>query len=186
MSDHLKERANAMESLFYKRQDQELLQRIRDERVSKELRDQLSAASGLTDTNAIDSLAEVGVTADSLTAVAMIPLVSVAWADREMQGSEKDAILQAADASGIDQGSSSYELLATWLNDRPDSDLLDAWKSYIQAVKEKSEATMISQLKSVVLGKAKEVAEAAGGILGFGNKTSAAEQKVLDDLESAF
>ena len=66
------------------------------------------------------------------------------------------------------------------------SELLDAWKSYIAAVKESADATAFGQLKTKVLATAQTVAESAGGLLGFGNKTSDAEKKVLDDLASAF
>ena len=41
-------------------------------------------------------------------------------------------------------------------------------------------------LKEDLLGRARAVAEAAGGLLGFGNKVSKSEQAVLDDLEEAF
>lgn len=186
MSDHLEDRGNLMESLFFKRRDQELLQKIRDERANKELRFQLTAASGLDDAETIDALIDAGITADSLTAVAMIPLVAVAWADRQMDDAEKAAILQAADDSGIEKGGSSYELLNAWLGERPDSELLEAWKSYVGAVKQHTDATNVVQLKSTVMGKAKQIAEATGGILGFGNKTSEAEQKILDELSAAF
>ena len=107
-------------------------------------------------------------------------------ADREMQANEKAAILTAADSSGIAKDSASSELLSAWLVERPAGDLLDAWKGYVAAVKETAEATAFNQLKYSVLDTAKSVAESAGGILGFGNKTSEAEQKVLEDLAAAF
>ena len=186
MSDTVNERGNLMESLFFKRQDQALLQRLRDQRKNQELLDQMIGESGLKDTAALEALIKVGVTADSLTALSMIPLVSVAWADREMQANEKTAILTAADSAGIAKDSAASELLSAWLGEPPEADLLDAWKGYIAAVKQTVDATAFGQLKSSVLGTAKSVAESAGGILGFGNKTSEAEQKVLEDLASAF
>ena len=186
MSDTVNERGNLMESLFFKRQDQALLQRLRDQRKDQELLEQLASASGLKDAAALEALIKVGVTADSLTALAMIPMVSVAWADREMQANEKAAILTAADSAGVTKDSPASELLSAWLGERPDGELLDAWKGYIAAVKDTAETAAFNQLKSSVLGTAKSVAESAGGILGFGNKTSEAEQKVLEDLASAF
>ena len=186
MSDPVNERGSLMESLFFKRQDEALLQRLRDKRKDQELRDQLMDASGLKDADVLDALIHVGVTADSLTALAMIPLVTVAWADREMQDAEKEAILSAADSAGIGKGTPANELLAAWLTERPAAELLDAWKSYIAAVKDKADATAFGQLKTKVLTSAETIAESAGGILGFGNKTSEAEKKVLEDLASAF
>ena len=186
MSDPVNERGNLLESLFFKRQDQALLQRLRDKRKDQEAVAQLADASGLKDATVLEALVKVGVTADSLTALSMIPLVAVAWADREMQDNEKAAILSAADAAGIAQDSPASELLGAWLVERPDGDLLDAWKAYIVAVKESVDAPTFGQLQASVLGTAKKVAESAGGILGFGNKTSEAEQKVLEDLATAF
>ena len=186
MSDPINDRGSLMESLFFKRQDQALLQQLRDKRKDQELREQLMEVSNLKDPAAVDALIHVGVTADSLTALTMIPLVTVAWADREMQDQEKAAILSAADSAGIAEDSTSSKLLAAWLTERPNGELLDAWKNYIAAVKANADSTAFGQLKNKVLSNAKAVAESAGGILGFGNKTSEAEKKVLDDLESAF
>ena len=41
-------------------------------------------------------------------------------------------------------------------------------------------------LHDEIIGGAKRVAEAAGGILGFGNRISREEQAVIDELERAF
>jgi len=62
-----------MESLFFKRRDQALLQKIRDSRKNQELIEQLTDASGIKDSAALEALIKAGVTADSLTAVVMIP-----------------------------------------------------------------------------------------------------------------
>ena len=186
MEDSVNERGNVMESLFFQRRDQALLQKIRDNRKNQEAIDQLVDASGLKDRAVLEALIKAGVTADSLTALAVIPLVTVAWADREIQDNERTAILTAAESSGIAKNSPASELLNEWLKDRPDDELLAAWKGYIAAVKETVEQTAFGQLKTSVLGTAKAVAESAGGILGFGNKTSEVEQKVLEDLASAF
>ena len=77
MSDPVNERGNMMESLFFKRRDQALLQKIRDNRKNQELIDQLTDASGIKDTVALEALIKAGVTADSLMALVMIPLVTV-------------------------------------------------------------------------------------------------------------
>lgn len=186
MSDPVNDRARKMEELFFKKQDVELLERMRAERADKEISDQLMAASGIDNGPVIDALVSVGVTADSMTSVSMIPLVFVAWADRQMEDTEKVAILSAAASVGIKEGTASYQLLAVWLEHRPDHDLLDAWKGYIAAVQDKIEVVAGTQLKNSVLGRAEEVAKAAGGFLGLGNKVSDVERKVLDDLSAAF
>ena len=118
--------------------------------------------------------------------VSLIPLVAVAWADKKMEDAEKAAILQAAEAGGIDPGSASYETMKSWLEQQPGKELLDAWKSYIVAIKDNLEPAVAAQLKTSILGRAESVAKSAGGFLGIGNKVSSEEQKVLGDLANTF
>ena len=47
-------------------------------------------------------------------------------------------------------------------------------------------ADVKNALKRDLLGRARSVAEAAGGFLGFGSKVSQSEQAILDELEQAF
>jgi hypothetical protein len=48
------------------------------------------------------------------------------------------------------------------------------------------ESQEIEKVRHELLDRARTVAEAAGGFLGFGEKISAAERSVLDDLRQAF
>jgi hypothetical protein len=43
-----------------------------------------------------------------------------------------------------------------------------------------------NRLKSELLGRARRVAEAAGGFLGLGSKVSRAEEAILTELAAAF
>lgn len=186
MSDPIHDRGKQMEDLFFKQRDESLLEKMRSEQEDKEHREQLISASGIDHESVIDALVDVGIHADSLTAVSMIPLVAVAWADRMMESKEVDAILAAAESVGITKGTASYELLNGWLKVQPSPDLLEAWKGYVAAVQDRIDVTAANQLRASVLGRAEEIAKAAGGFLGFGNKISESEQKVLDDLAAAF
>ena len=186
MDDSLKGRGRAMEDLFFLEKDQHLLEKIRAEADSKEQREALQAASGIEDAAVLDALLATGITPESLMSVSLIPLVAVAWADGKMEGAEKAAILQAAEAGGIDPGSASYETMKSWLESKPGQELLDAWKSYITAIKEALEPAVAAQLKTSILGRAESIAKSAGGFLGVGNKVSDVEQKVLDDLAATF
>jgi len=42
-----------------------------------------------------------------------------------------------------------------------------------------------TEMRERVLGRARSVAEAAGGFLGLGSKVSEAEEQVLDELDLA-
>ena len=63
---------------------------------------------------------------------------------------------------------------------------LATWKDYVRALAETMSAEDRRFFKGRVLDRARGVAEAAGGFLGIGSKVSAPEQKVLDELASAF
>ena len=186
MDDSLKGRGKAMEDLFFNQQDQQLLDKMRAELASDEARSALQSASGIEDPAVLDALESAGITPESLTSVALIPLVTVAWADRKMESGEKAAILQAAESAGISPGSVSYKTMELWLSSKPSDELLKTWKSYIAAIKPNLEPAAFSQLKTSIVGRAKDVAESAGGFLGLGGKVSNAEQEVLDDLAATF
>ena len=76
--------------------------------------------------------------------------------------------------------------MASWLEKRPKPELLDAWREYVSQLKGSLDAASYSLLRTNVLQRAQQIAEAAGGFLGLGEKVSAQERAVLDDLASAF
>ncbi len=175
-----------MEDLFFAEKDQELLEKIREEIGAKESRDALQSASGISDAAVLDALIESGIKPETLTSVALIPLVAVAWSDNKMEDAEVTAILQAADVAGITTGSASYHTIEAWLSRKPGHDLLDAWKSYIGSLKSTLDEVALTQLKTSIIGRAEHVAKASGGFLGLGHRVSDSERKVLDELTQAF
>jgi len=186
MDDSLGGRGKAMEDLFFAQKDHALLEKLKNEMASSDTRDALKSASGVSDPAVLDALIGVGITPESLTSIALIPLVAVAWADKKMEAAEKAAILQAAEVAGVKPGTASYETMEAWLTEQPDGKLLESWKSYVGSLKTSLDAPAFEQLKNSVMGRAESVAESAGGFLGLVNKVSEVERKVLDDLASAF
>ena len=73
-----------------------------------------------------------------------------------------------------------------WLAKKPSRELVTAWKQYVSALLPNLNDNAKQSLKSEILGRAKSVAEAAGGFLGLTARISDAEQRVLDDLEKTF
>ena len=181
--EFLKERKDALENEFFKRQDQKALEGLRALKAADEARAALSQASGVTDDAALDALTEVGITAETLIAMSLVPLVAVAWADGKLDDSERSAILKAFQAKANE---ANRDLLDVWLARQPDPSLLETWKLYIDAVLTELNAEASEKLRSQLLGGAREVAEAAGGFLGLGNKISPSEAEVLTELEACF
>ncbi len=181
----IQDRGKALENVFFGQRDQELLQKLKAELEDKHARDALSSVSGIENEEILDLLLAIGVTPESLSAVSLIPLVAVAWCDDLMEQTEQQAILDAAAAAGIDKGSASFELLGSWLSERPGSELLDVWKAYIGMLHTKLDETALSQLRASIVNRAETIAESAGGFFGLGS-VSDKEKKTIADLAATF
>jgi len=71
------------------------------------------------------------------------------------------------------------------LQTRPDPQLLETWMTYIEELKVSLSGETWAEMKKTVMGRARAIAEAAGGFLGVAS-ISAAERKMLQELEWAF
>lgn len=184
--DFLKERRQALEEQFFRRQNQASVESMRQKLQAQNTRDGLRQASGMDNDVVLDRMLEIGLTAETVAALSLVPLLHVAWADGKMQETECDAILKGARAKGISKDSPAYDVLSSWLQEQPSPALFEAWKSYIQAMgKELLNETQFSTLKSQILTFARGVADAAGGFLGIGTIADT-ENEALAHIEAAF
>lgn len=174
-----------VEALFHA-QDREVQRQFQERLASQNRREQLAQLCGVHDEALLDHLIALQVPPEAVAALAAIPLVTVAWADWTVQAAERKAILQAAEAAGIASDNGRYPVLEYWLTKRPKPELLEAWQHYIAALCRQLSSEEVATLKHDLLSHAQQVAEAAGGILGLGNKVSAQERAVLERLEQAF
>jgi len=181
----LEERGRALEDQFFEKDNQQKLAAMRDKMDAQKSREELRKASGMSDDAVLDRLVSLGLTGKTIAALSLVPLIQVAWADGEIQDKERTAILQGAHGKGLEQGSPGYELLQSWLQTKPGDDLFVAWESYIKALTGQLNEEQNRLLKTQIVGFAKLVAAAAGGILGIG-KVSGAEEKILGRIEGAF
>ncbi|HMP78990.1 MAG TPA: hypothetical protein PKD54_06025 [Pirellulaceae bacterium] len=182
MSDSFEERGKALEEHFFRQKNQELLEKLRRELDAKEQVEALSHVSGITDSETLELLVENGISAETLVCVSLIPLIEVAWADGSVQPEERKAILAAAQQTHIVPDSASFALLEHWMTQRPTSELLESWHHYMRSVKSKLNETSFNQMKTNILKRAYEIADAAGGFLGIG-RVSLSEKRVLSKLE---
>ncbi len=186
MADNsLEERGRALENQFFDKQDKAKLAEMKNKLETQRSREELRKASGMSDDAVLEKLVALGLRANTIAALSLVPLVYVAWADGQIQDNERNAILQGAHGKGLEQGTDGYELLQTWLSRRPTDELFTAWEAYIKALAAQLNDEQNRLLKNQIVGFAKMVAAAAGGILGFG-KVSGDEEKVLNRIEAAF
>ena len=130
-------------------------------------------------------LGGLGINASTIAALTLIPLIEVAWADGQMDEKERRAILAGAETHGIATDTSSFRLLEMWLSDPPKPDLLAAWHQYIHAACQTLSFEGKLRLRTSILEGARDVAESAGGFLGF-RSVSPSEERALGRLEQSF
>lgn len=180
------DRARNLEEQFFLEQERKTLARRREERLKHETREGLAALLGARDERLLNRLLELKLTPETAASLGLVPLVQVAWADGELDERERQAVLDAADAIGVKLGGFDHSLLEQWLSHRPDPALLQAWVHYVRQLRARCTPEEIAAFRTAVLGRARGVAEAAGGFLGFGNRVSESEAAVLRELETAF
>jgi hypothetical protein len=175
----------ALEDQFFDQENMQKISAMKHQLAGQSKRDELRNASGMSDDAVLDHLLALGLRANTIAALSLIPLLQVAWADGKVQDQERKAILQGAHGKGLENGSPGHKLLDAWLASPPNEELFSAWEEYIKVLTAQLNDEQNRLLKNQIVGFAKMVASAAGGFLGV-HKVSASEDKVLRRIESSF
>lgn len=183
--DILSERKQALEEAFFKKAEQDQVARYREKLGKQKSIDELREVSGMDNDEVLARLVDAGVTGETMAAIALVPLVHVAWSDGELDAKERSAILKAAEHKGIAPGDPARALLETWLETNPGGELFETWSSYIAGLDEHLDGPQIAELRDQIVEFAREVAKSAGGFLGFGS-VSDSETRALDEIQAAF
>ena len=183
--EFLEKRRLALEEAFFHKREEEVMAAWRAQLERKQTREELAAASGVSDPEVLDKLVALGVNGKTVAAMSVVPLVWVAWADGSVQEAERLAVLRAAHERGIEENTPTHALLARWLENQPSPALLEAWTGYIRDLGSHLSEAQRAQLKQQIAGFAREVAEAAGGFLGSGT-INLEEKSALSTIMSAF
>ena len=179
----LQERGKALEERFFAQQDRELIKQAKAEHAESEEIESLAEVTGISDPALLTAVMAAGVSAESAAALSLAPLVIVAWADGEVQELERKAILDAARESGV-TSDHAQKLIESWLAHRPTPDLIEAWENCTADLAARLDPAERAKLAEQIMGNARKVADASGGVLGFG-KTSSDEKAALERLEAA-
>jgi hypothetical protein len=177
--------AKALENAFFARENAKILEQMRAKTEHTQRREALRAATGDVEDATLDRLLELGVSAETVLALTLVPLVRVAWADGDLDAREREAIARAAAERGLTEGTPGHRMLTSWLTTAPDSAMVEAWQQYMRGIWPSLGEPERAELRDYVLGLARGVAQAAGGFLGLGSKVSSAEAAVLKEIEAA-
>jgi hypothetical protein len=184
--DALQQRGRVLEDAFFAKRDRELVEAIKRKLTAEDNERALAAAIGINNEEAVKTIARLHTGVEVIAATALLPLVEVAWCDGDVSPQEQAAVLKGAAEMGVAEQSPLYQMLQGWLDRRPTREAVAAWKEYVRALCATLDVETKNKLKSGVLGRAEGVAQAAGGILGFGKKVSPSERACLDELAAAF
>ncbi len=182
---HVHKRAREMEEAFFRRREAEQLAKRRDEQARRERLAALREASGCGDEALLNEMLEHNLRPETIMAFRLIPLIEVVWADGHMHPDERGAVLKAVEQDGMAPGSLPHAMVEEWLDRRPPRTLVKLWKAHVADLRTTLPPQSLQRLRATVVGRARAVARAAGGFLGFG-RISAEEEAVLKDLEKAF
>jgi hypothetical protein len=142
----LRDRGQSLEDEFFRREDQRLMERLSELKAVEATREALGKASGITKPAVLETLMELGIRAETIAALSIVPLVEVAWADGALDAKERRAIVERA---AVNRDSTAGALLEAWLD--------------------------AARLKTGLLERARAVATATGGLFGVGSRISASE-----------
>ncbi|HRX79988.1 MAG TPA: hypothetical protein P5307_13045 [Pirellulaceae bacterium] len=180
-----KERERALENEFFLGVDATLLASLKAKLTAEADRQHLAVALGFAKEELLNELVEIGVSAEALAAMSLVPLILVAWADGKVDAKECPLILKAAREQGIIEATPADQLIRHWLDTKPNPQLASTWAHYMKAVAEKMSYKARASLCRDIVRRAQIVARASGGSLGF-NKISVSEKRVIAELEEVF
>jgi hypothetical protein len=178
--------SSGLENLFFLKEDQKLIEKLRTMKKINETKEELSKVSGIKNEKILQKLVDLKVRPETLASITLVPLVEVAWADGSVDDSETKAVLDAMEEMGFSKGGNDYEIVVQWMTHQPAPELLEAWTHYIQGLCEQLSPEEKKTLRHDITGHTRDVAMASGGFLGLGNKISEEESLVLARMERAF
>lgn len=180
--DILQDRGYVLEEAYFRRQDAELLRKLREIGQTKFDKEELRRSSGITNEELLDQLAKLHLHGETLSAFKLYPLVELAWADKPLEQKEANLVMIAAQQSGLSADSEAMKLLQLWLKRGPREDERRAWRVFAKELCKILSAQELDLFRFELLDHADVVARASGGIFGVFFQVSAKEQHVIDDI----
>ena len=132
------------------------------------------------DAELIERIVALGFNGDSARVLDLLPLIYVSWADGRVQHDERAAILAIVEERGIEPESDACLLVESLLEHRPSETFLGESLSVLRAL-----TASETEKPETLVDLCFRVAEASGGLLGLGNRTSAAERDLIAQIADA-
>jgi hypothetical protein len=176
-------RGRALEEEYFRKREQELIEKLRRRAAAEAERHRLGEQAGVADEEILQDLQELGYTTETVILLHLVPLVQMAWAEGGVSDKERALIVEAARARGVEAGSPADRQLAEWLTSRPSERLFERTLRAIRAFLQARPAPEREATQRELLSYSAAIASASGGVLGFG-AVSAEERALLARLSN--
>jgi hypothetical protein len=166
---------------YFRKQDQELLDKMRRAAAAAQARQELGEKTGLHDPDLLNDLEALGFAPDTVSLLPLVPLIQVAWAEGGVSGAERSQIVTLARTRGILEGSPADIQLSDWLSERPREHVFAGATRLIRAMLAAGSPDTRDLTADDLVKYCEGIAAASGGVLGIG-KISAEERTALNDI----
>jgi hypothetical protein len=186
--DIFEERERAEEAVYFRGQDEKLIEKLRQNARFEEIAKALAGSLQANNPELLRRVIALGVTLETGAAFLLAPLVQVAWADDKVTDRERETVLRLAAARGIEEGSPDRAQLLEWLEKRPADALFKTAMEVILAGLSVVPRDLREDRIHRIEQACHEVAEASGGlarVLGLGSGVSHKEKALLDAMSAA-
>ncbi len=174
------------EEKYIKQSESDQIARIRRQRqleaLRQEERDGIAKVLHSSD-DVADAALELGFDRETARILHLVPVIQVAWADDTIQPDEREKVLSLARDRGISETSPAYEFLELLLDKKPSELFFERTNQVIAHLLERDASGLET---ADLLEQARDVAQAAGGFFGFGDKISDEEKELIEELTELF
>ena len=109
--DHLSDRGRSLEDDYFRKKDQELIERLRSAALAdqaraetEQTRAEMQQMTGISDPELLCDLEAQGFTPETVMLLPLVPAVQMAWAERGVSAAERDLIVKLARSRGSSKG----------------------------------------------------------------------------------
>ena len=167
---------------YFRKQDRELIEKMRKATAAEAVRGPLSAQTGIQDPDLLRDIAALGFSAETVSLLPLVPILQVAWADEGVSPEERKLIVDLARLRGVTEGSPADRQLSEWLAHRPSADVFSRAGRLVAAMLAAGSDATHDLSADDLVKYSESIAAASGGILGLG-KVSSSERAALEQIQ---
>ena len=178
------QRGRAQDDEYFRRRNQELIERQRRYAEAEAERRLIAQAIGVDDDEVVLDLLLADYKADTIVLLELTPPVQVAWADGSVSKRERELLLKIAAREHVAQNSPAYGQLEDWFDRPPSAHLFDTSLRAIGRILASLQPEVRASLRRKLIDDCTAIAAASGGVLRWGRPEANEEQQVIDRIRA--